>query len=60
MSQGLLELYHCVKEKLRPSPGHAHYIFSLHDVVRVTQGIMLMSPRTRIKKAKVKRREGMI
>ncbi|XP_035825634.1 dynein heavy chain domain-containing protein 1 [Aplysia californica] len=57
MSEGMLELYQAVKDRLRPSPAHAHYIFSLHDLARVVQGIMLMSPRTRIKKVKVKKRE---
>ncbi|GFR96319.1 dynein heavy chain domain-containing protein 1-like [Elysia marginata] len=57
MSGAMLELYNSVKERLRPCPAQAHYIFSLHDLARVVQGIMLMSPRTRIKKVKVKKRE---
>lgn len=58
MSEAMMEMYECVKERLRPCPSQAHYIFSLHDLSRIVQGIMLMSPRTRIKKAKVKRKEG--
>lgn len=58
MSEALLELYQSVKEKLCPSPLQAHYIFSLHDLYRVVQGVMLLSPRTHIKRAKTKKKEG--
>ncbi|XP_076466624.1 dynein heavy chain domain-containing protein 1-like isoform X2 [Babylonia areolata] len=57
LTLGLLELYQSVKERLRPTPVHAHYIFSLHDVARVVQGILLMSPRSRIRKMRTKKKE---
>ncbi|KAH3716365.1 hypothetical protein DPMN_059086 [Dreissena polymorpha] len=50
LTLGLVELYQKVKEKFRPTPSHAHYVFSLHDISRVVQGIMLMSPRSRTHK----------
>jgi len=50
MTLGLLDLYHKIKEKFRPTPCHAHYVFSLHDISRVVQGILLMSPRSRTRK----------
>ena len=56
LTLGLLELYQTVKERLRPTPVHAHYIFSLHDVARVVQGILLMSPRSRIRKMRTKKK----
>ena len=45
-----------MKERLRPTPVHAHYVFSLHDVARVVQGILLMSPRSRIRKMRTKKK----
>ncbi|CAL1542047.1 unnamed protein product, partial [Lymnaea stagnalis] len=56
MCQALLELHQSVKDKLRPSPSQAHYIFSLHDINKVVQGMQLMSPRTHIKKGKTKKK----
>ncbi|KAL8594105.1 hypothetical protein ACOMHN_000817 [Nucella lapillus] len=56
LTMGLLELYQAVRERLRPTPVQAHYIFSLHDVARVVQGIMLMSPRSRIRKMRTKKK----
>lgn len=50
LTHGLLELYHLVKEHLRPTPIHAHYIYTLHDISRVVHGILLMSPRSHIRK----------
>ena len=50
LTLGLLELYQKIKEKFRPTPSHAHYVFSLHDISRVVQGILLMSPRSRTRK----------
>ncbi|XP_025095393.1 dynein heavy chain domain-containing protein 1-like isoform X2 [Pomacea canaliculata] len=50
LTHGLLELYNLVKEHLRPTPIHAHYIYTLHDISRVVHGILLMSPRSHIRK----------
>ncbi|XP_013418883.1 dynein heavy chain domain-containing protein 1-like [Lingula anatina] len=49
MTQGLLEMYNVVKERLRPTPANAHYIFTLRDIARVMEGILMMSPRARPK-----------
>ncbi|XP_070211333.1 dynein heavy chain domain-containing protein 1-like isoform X3 [Littorina saxatilis] len=57
LTLGLLELYSLVKERLRPTPVHAHYIFSLHDLAKVVQGIQLMSPRSRIRKMRASKKE---
>lgn len=52
MIQGILDMYRLVEDKFRASPTHAHYVFSLHDVARIIEGILLLSPR----KAKAKPR----
>ncbi|XP_056008158.1 dynein heavy chain domain-containing protein 1-like [Ostrea edulis] len=57
MTLGLLEIYHKIKEKLRPTPTQAHYVFNLHDVARVIHGILLMSPRSRTRKM-MRRKKG--
>ncbi|XP_052798483.1 dynein heavy chain domain-containing protein 1-like isoform X5 [Mya arenaria] len=57
LTLGLLELYTKVKEKFRPTPAHAHYVFTLHDISRVVQGILLMSPRSRTRKMMKIRKE---
>lgn len=57
MTLGLLEMYHKIKEKLRPTPTQAHYVFNLHDVARVVHGILLMSPRSRTRKM-MRRKKG--
>ena len=60
LTLGLLELYQKVKEKFRPTPTHAHYIFSLHDISRVVQGILLMSPRSRTRKMMKIKKDSML
>ncbi|XP_041366047.1 dynein-1-beta heavy chain, flagellar inner arm I1 complex-like isoform X2 [Gigantopelta aegis] len=57
MTVGVLELYQAVSRKLRPTPAHAHYIFSLHDIAHVIHGLMLMSPRAHFKKNKFKKKK---
>ncbi|XP_062587861.1 dynein heavy chain domain-containing protein 1-like, partial [Saccostrea cucullata] len=57
MTLGLLEMYNKIKEKLKPTPTHAHYVFNLHDVARVIHGILLMSPRSRTRKM-MRRKKG--
>lgn len=57
MTLGLLEMYHKIKDKLRPTPTQAHYVFNLHDVARVVHGILLMSPRSRTRKM-MRRKKG--
>ena len=47
--KGLMDLYVRVRDRLRPTPAHAHYVFTLHELARVVQGILLMSPRSKIK-----------
>uniref|UniRef100_UPI00398EF62F dynein heavy chain domain-containing protein 1 n=1 Tax=Pristiophorus japonicus TaxID=55135 RepID=UPI00398EF62F len=39
-----VELYQQVRAKLRPSPSCAHYLFSVADVGRVLNGLLLMHP----------------
>ncbi|KAL3832089.1 hypothetical protein ACJMK2_023767 [Sinanodonta woodiana] len=59
LTLGLLELYQRVKDKFRPTPAHAHYIFTIHDIAKVVQGILLMSPRSRTRKMlRVKKEKG--
>lgn len=58
MTLGLLDLYGRIKEKFRPTPNNAHYIFSLHDIARVVHGILLMSPRSRSRKMLRKKKDG--
>ncbi|KAK7008742.1 dynein heavy chain domain-containing protein 1, partial [Biomphalaria glabrata] len=59
MSSALLDLYQTVRDKLLPSPSKPHYIFSLHDLSKVVQGILLLSPRIHLKKGKtVKKNTG--
>lgn len=50
LTLGLLELYQRVKERFKLTPSHAHYVFSLHDISRVVQGILIMLPRARTRK----------
>ena len=50
--QGLIEIYSSVQDKLRPTPTQAHYIFTMHDIGRVLNGMLLMSPRSKIKPKK--------
>ncbi|XP_060599368.1 dynein heavy chain domain-containing protein 1-like [Ruditapes philippinarum] len=50
LTLGLLELYQRVKERFKLTPSHAHYVFSLHDISRVVQGILIMLPRSRTRK----------
>jgi hypothetical protein len=57
LTMSLLELYQLVRDRLRPTPVHAHYIFSLHDIARTIQGILLMSPRSRIRWMRIKKKE---
>ncbi|KAH9487912.1 hypothetical protein Btru_067436 [Bulinus truncatus] len=52
MSSALMELFETVRAKLTPCPSKSHYIFTLHDLSKVVQGILLLSPRTHIKKGK--------
>ena len=47
--KGLIDLFLQVRDRLRPTPAHAHYVFTLHELARVIQGILLMSPRSKIK-----------
>ncbi|XP_067841628.1 dynein heavy chain domain-containing protein 1-like [Heptranchias perlo] len=39
-----VELYQQVRDKLKPSPSHAHYLFSVVDVGKVLNGLLLMHP----------------
>ena len=56
--QGAIDLYHMVRERLRPTPATAHYVFTLHDFAHILEGIMLMSPRSKAKpKPKLKKKE---
>ncbi|CAG5130197.1 unnamed protein product, partial [Candidula unifasciata] len=57
MSQALLELYQLVKTRLLPCPSLPHYIFSLHDVSRVVQGMLLMTPRSAARNFTAKKKE---
>ncbi|KAJ8313864.1 hypothetical protein KUTeg_008425 [Tegillarca granosa] len=58
MSLGLLEIYHRIKEKFKPTPAHVHYVFSLRDIAQVIQGILLMSPRSRTRKMMRRKKDG--
>ncbi|XP_076800448.1 dynein heavy chain domain-containing protein 1-like [Clavelina lepadiformis] len=44
---GAFDLYTMIKSYLKPSPRNPHYIFSLHDLSQIMQGLFLLTPRTR-------------
>ena len=45
MMQGLLDIYKLMKDKFRATPAHGHYVFTLHDISHVVEGMLLLSPR---------------
>ena len=54
MIQGVIDVYSAIKQDLRPTPATAHYVFSLHDIARVFEGMMLMSPKSKVKSKREK------
>ncbi|GCC21412.1 hypothetical protein chiPu_0019882, partial [Chiloscyllium punctatum] len=55
-----VELYHRVRQTLKPSPSRAHYLFSMADIGAVLNGMFLMNPASitmlvKPKKGKLKR-----
>ncbi len=55
--QGMIDVYHQVSDHFKATPAHPHYIFSLHDLTYIINGILLMSPRSKVKVNKSKKRE---
>ena len=47
--RGLLDVYRAVQDNLRPTPARAHYVFTLHDLAHVVEGMLLLSPRSKAK-----------
>lgn len=45
MIQGLLDMYELMTDKFKCTPSRAHYVFTQHDISRVVEGILLLSPR---------------
>ena len=56
--KSIIDVHRAVCARLKPTPAHAQYVFSLHDIVHVIEGMLLLSPRTKIKQpVKVKAQE---
>ncbi len=51
MIQGTLDVFTKVKANLLPTPVSPHYIFSLHDVARVLNAVIIRSPRAKPRSA---------
>ena len=49
--QATLDIYGAIREQLKPTPSTPQYMFSLHDLAKVVEGMLLMSPRSKIKVA---------
>ena len=47
MIQAAIDVYTSIKEELLPTPASPHYVFSLHDLAHVFDGLMIMSPKSR-------------
>ena len=45
MLQGILDLYKLMRDKFKATPAHSHYIFTLHDIGHIVEGMLLLSPR---------------
>lgn len=63
MMQASLDLYKLMKIKFRSTPAHGHYVFSLHDIGHVVEGMLLLSPRktkSKSRRARAKRDTGKI
>ncbi|XP_067931166.1 dynein axonemal heavy chain 6-like [Watersipora subatra] len=45
MMQGMLDLYKLMRSKFRATPAQSHYVFTLHDIGRIVEGMLLLSPR---------------
>ena len=43
------EIYHVLKERLKPVPGFTHCIFDAHSLSQVFQGIFLLSPTSKFR-----------
>ncbi|XP_075217843.1 uncharacterized protein LOC142322649 [Lycorma delicatula] len=43
MITATIQLYHRCRKKLRPTPNKAHYLFSLRDIARCTNGLLLFT-----------------
>nr|XP_018667303.2 dynein heavy chain domain-containing protein 1-like [Ciona intestinalis] len=55
---GAFDLYSTIRSHLKPSPWQPHYIFSLHDISHIMQGLFLMTPRARGRPIPLRRRGG--
>ena len=40
-------VFRSITGKLRPSPSQPHYLFTMHDILHVYEGLLLMSPETK-------------
>ena len=45
MMQGILDMYKVMRDKFRATPAHGHYVFTLHDISHIVEGMLLLSPR---------------
>nr|XP_039270899.1 dynein heavy chain domain-containing protein 1-like isoform X1 [Styela clava] len=53
---GAVDLYASVRTHLKATPRQPHYIFSLHDISHIMQGLFLLAPRTRGRPRPMRRR----
>lgn len=63
MMQAMLDMYRLLVDKFRYTPSRAHYVFTQHDIGRVVEGILLLSPRktkSKPRRARAKKDNGMI
>eukprot|EP00794_Sanderia_malayensis_P003656 gene3656-4173_t len=44
-----VDIYNRVKRHLISSPSHPHFVFSQHDLARISKGVFIYSPKSRVK-----------
>jgi dynein heavy chain len=47
--KSLNEVYHSVRDKLKPTPSKPQYVFNMKDYARVAQGIQLVASKSKVK-----------
>lgn len=47
LSSASIKMYNVIRQKLRPTPLHPHFLFTQHELSRVVQGMSLLSSKSR-------------
>ncbi|XP_029192398.2 LOW QUALITY PROTEIN: dynein heavy chain domain-containing protein 1-like [Acropora millepora] len=47
LSSATVKMYNVIRQELRPTPLHPHYLFTQHELSRVVQGMSLLSSKSR-------------